>query len=569
METLENHQDKPHRPREGRRRAHPRGLRERLFGILLLACVFAPVATAAQIAVVVATRGPEVRSPSADTSLLVTVLRERGRTVIARGSERLHRTHSVPLERTSDPRNAFLEAQLKQVTRDLALGELDTALSALESIEKAGVQQVDFLRRQPETARTLFDACIMTGYLLHQHGRVAAAEERWRMCASSFPGFRLERQKFTRPVRERYRKALGRPPPTVTLTVEAARGPDDCAVRLNGINVGRAPVVLQVYPGTTRVQLECGAGSTRIHTAEVTTGPQRIVIDVGLDAVLDTSDAEPRITYNSEGDLVQHLAALGRLLGAATVLCVMAHDGWLVALVDVERGTMSEPIALDPQAPKRAIDALFPHPNASPQVPEDPVTRPVEPRPLPPTDRSLAGGATPHDALWLGLGVMWIGSSAITGVVLASRRDIRRRAIEPGAELDGLASAYDEAALVGVFGAGLPGLIWAVSSPWLPMAEGVPWYAWLSGAAGTAILAAGLVVQVGVDSCRMAERDRRCGHWAADPLFGPLTMVHAAAPLSIPLAYAIANALSVSPEDVRVAVRLDDSGSAVVLFGRF
>lgn len=549
-------------------------------GLFAVSCgVFAPAPATAQTALIVTAEAP-APTPPPDTGPLLSAMSAHGFDPIPDVSRRIIDRHSSPPVRPPADHLAKLREELEAVTRHLALGELHQAIERMRAIESMQADALDFLSREAAQARKLFDACVMTGYLLHQNGRIEEGKEQLRMCAASFPGFQLHKEVFTASVRQLYSEVISLSDQPVWLTVDGIGAGPECEVRLNGVNVGRAPITMRARPSSVRVQLECGDRPGRIHELSLSEGKHQVTVDPLLDAGLDTGSTIPYLHYATapaRARVVRHLAELGAAVGAKRVLRLHGRRGvWTLALVDVAQSEMTSPVAVEPSSPGPALDKLAPDPGAprlAVELPAD--TTYAEGQP---PEASIVGTGRVHDAYWIGLSALWLAGPIVSGAMIAHRREIRSRSgtiidedppASASAKLADLNDSYNRDALVGFLGAGVPSLAWAFSAPFMPAQDGIPWYAWAAGGLGAALVGAGAVMLATTDTCHMTQRDGPCGHWVSDPIFAPLLLTHAIAPLSVPLTYAIANAFSVSPERASASIQASPDLATITIRGTF
>lgn len=182
-------------------------------------------------------------------------------------------------------------------------------------------------------------------------------------------------------------------------------------------------------------------------------------------------------------------------------------------------------------------------------------------------------------ALYVIAAGLWVGSGA-AGAVLLSRRgglraqsaalvnaSTRSAAARIELERPALNADYNAkgTALV-VVAASVNSLVVASSVLGLPEQSSVPWWAWAAGGAGAALLVSGAVATLSVDRCELASPEQTCDGWTRDSLFGPWLMIHAAAPLSVGLTYALSQ---LGRDDVSVALSAEPRRAEISLRGSF
>lgn len=541
----------------------------------LLGCCLGSAATAQVPTAIVVTSHVADAPSGPDLGRLYAAMAERGLAPQRDVSERLEAQHSAPPVRPPEDRLASLRVELETVTRHLALGELQQAIDGMRVIEGMHHDALDFLSREAAQARKLFGTCVMTGYLLHKDGREVEGRNQLGLCAATFPGFQLRPEVFASDVRELYASVirLGDQTP-VWLTVDGIGGTGACEVRLNGVNVGRAPITMRAHVSTVRVQLECGGSPGRVHQLQLAPGKNKLTIDPELEAGLDTSRPIPRLHHSmgsSDARVVRQLLELAQASGVQQLL-PLHWDGssWTAARIDVARAAVAAAVPIDLAAPQVALDTLFPNPAVVARAAAGQGAR------VPP--RTLVGTRRLPNVYWAALGALWLGSPVLSAAMLSHRREIRSRAgriedvdtPEVGQpKLERLNRLYNRDGLVAVLGAAVPSVAWAASGPFLPATGEVPWYAWAAGGVGVAMAGVGLAALASSEACGMTDRQRTCGHWVNDPLFAPLLLTHAVAPLSVPASHLIARGLGVPRERVALSVQAGHDSAFLSVGGSF
>lgn len=504
----------------------------------------------------------------------------RGAAMIDDGSTRVSARHSAPAVRPAADRLASLRGELDAVTRHLALGELQEAIKRMKTIEALHHDALDFLSREAAQARKLFQACVMTGYLLHEKGRVSEGSEQLRTCAASFPGYELHKEVFADDVRSLYvRVTTQQDAQQAWLLVEGIDGVG-CDVRLNGINVGSAPLQVRTRPSMVRVQLECGSGLGRIHTIKLRRGKQKVRIDAGLEEALDTTDEIPMLRHVKrlpEERLVRQLVEIGKAIDVDNVLQVhRAEEGWELALIDVSARVAAVRVEVDEDHSGAGVGRLF----AAARLEGDDIDGDgVAGGSSSGSKRSLIGTGRVDGAYFALVGTVWALSPIASVLVLKDRRqirldirDIERSGAQSASDQERMNELGDDYNTIGGLGyafAGVPSLWLAVSSMFLPDTDGIPWYAWLTGGVGATAVAVGVSLRVGSDLCSLEWDGRHCGMWTADKHMGPYLIVHGVGPLSVLISYLIGEAVDSGKSRTSARIHVGDESASFILQGAF
>jgi hypothetical protein len=496
--------------------------------------------------------------------------------------ETRHSGEAVKL--TSDELNR-LQRNIGQAARHLALGELQPAEQALESVSALSGPARDYLNRDPARARRIFDACVMTAYLYERAHQRAQALHQMFECSRAFPGLRPDGKSYPPELREVFEQARRQldQGPTTSLRVRAAQG-QHCRVRLNGLELGTTPLdVSDARPGVVRIQVECrGDAAGRIHSLEIAAGANDVEIDPAFDAAVHSNGAL-YLQYESDQERDRRVGGdlrnLQKIVGANRTVALYV-DGTEYPRVHVrpqfpkphEIKSLSYSVGegYSAEAVVAVMKELRPPPPPSAAAPND---GPVE----------LADSAGPHataapkqvdeQRLVPGLVLAVLGGGAITAswIVLATRVPLGKP-LMPGSELS--AADFSRWTNKGYLALGLAGggaLVFSLADYfWVPNDEGVPTWAWIAGGLGAATAIVGAVFTAVEPTCGPGTQSMMadCYHLQGDRYFGPLIMIDALPLLAIPFSYALR--IWSRPNDVKVSVEpLPHEGAALVVRGRF
>jgi hypothetical protein len=566
------------RPRPGRERAASCLLARAL--LVLLLHVPAVHADAAKPWAVLYSAGPLQPEPEI-TSQLVAIRAALQRHEIAVVDEmaRVLSATSEPGIAASSEQLAQMQRHLNRASQQLAMGELKGALGELEQFEQQPLALQDALNRQPSEAKKAFSTCVTAAFLLHQSGRAAEASPRVQRCARRFPAFDLSPSQFSEGMRRWFEAEVAGPEHMVWLRVEARSIDRPCTVRINGVDVGRAPMRIRAHLGAVRAQLECDEQPmSNVHTRELSRGENLLRIDPALDQALRHSDAFIYLRYSDREGFAQtaaHAVEIGTALGVSEVLQVVAGAPLRFRHIEVGSGRVvaqSEWSGIAAEL-NPAVDALL-------QRPTD-ISRLTRPSPPPPRRRTATGWFDLEPAapeLYWVVGGLWAASIATSAIMLDARASLRAEGgrlwldagPDPTAEteqrLQSLNDDYNTKSWTAMLVAGSTSALMVTSAVLtLPEQTPIPWWAYGVGGLGAAMVVTGAVVWTTVESCPVTNPAERCGDWTHDGSLGPLLIVHGAGPLSVGLTYLLS---AVTRSDVEVALHAGDGVTSLSVRGR-
>ncbi|NOY92250.1 MAG: PEGA domain-containing protein [Deltaproteobacteria bacterium] len=513
-------------------------------------------------------------------------------------------------------------ARLSNLQIDAWMSHSRSAIIHLSSMEYAQARQdllqteaisaraAEELNREDHRAHAVLETCLYLVRVFVETDQYARAEEHARECRMLVPGLTANALEQTPEVNEvlRHVDEAMRHEPRGQLRVES--NPSGCTVRLNGLVFGETPFTLDdMARGDYRLQVECDDHVRgRVHHVRIGDEETVVRVDGRFEQVFETRPI-PHLHYpNAEQSREHRMLDALRLAhdgGASHVLLfVPIQDGVRVDRVDVATQTLVasvrvpvNPSAMPPIAralvvpvvralmASRSIDFMVnppaaiepwegPHSKPAIRVSSEqaslaalavgePVAEGIMPR------RHRRSPSRPRATLgWViaGAGVAALG----LGYALEARsrglgdRYARAEPVDPdftSRQGDWQSSRYPVYGLAALGGVGASvGLGLA-----LPARGGVPWYAWLSGAAGVGLVASGVVVGLGASSCGNIASDRvRCVDRGKSVDLAVLLAMTGAPLLSVPLSYLLL------PTGSRFSARLDlgRTHASVMLEGR-
>lgn len=422
----------------------------------------------------------------------------------------------------------------RQAVRQLASGDYAGAATTLTEAEALSEPATAELNRQDTRARQVLDTCLFDVRRLIETSD-PRAPERALACRRASP--RVSPSPFvhtpeTVELLQHVDAHLAASPPG-TLRLESE--PSGCSVRFNGIPVGTTPFVSEdLVTGDYRAQIECGdlasAQRGRVHRIRLGEGASTVRIDVRFDAAVHT-DTALRLSYASEAEAEAHRLEDG--LTAAGV--VGANEVWLVAieaddglgdavridrvrvadgqvLATVRARTARLPYAVQALVAERSEDQLgqsavaMEHWGRSAVAATPPTTTP------PP-------GVVPGRADWeigvgLTLGALAIGGYVTSFVLLQTEMGYGHLATQPLAtDLDYFSRRRQwtdwELPVMALGWAG--GALGIAALPFLMSDEdGTPWWSWVIGGAGVAVIAAGVAIALTSTGCGIERPTDAC-----------------------------------------------------------
>jgi hypothetical protein len=511
------------------------------------------------------------------TSELENELRGTGQTVLLNSSaastfESQQSSESVQLSSDEVKR---LSKNIAQASRHLALGELNDAQHAMESVNALSGAARDFLNRDAPRARKIFDNCVMAAYLLERAKQHQPALKQMLDCSRNFPGFEPVGRAYPGEVRRLLEEAnvqLSQTQPTSLRVTSAGR--NGCTVRLNGIDVGRSPVeITEVRAGPTRVQLECEAGTVgRVHPLELKAGENELAVDPAFDAAVHSqgglwlayaNDRERDKRAASDGQTIAKVLGVTRdvlLFSSPGALGqdVVVRPGGPGANKEVARAGFAADSGYAKGAPSRVASALVAWlraqskaasagavpSGASAQPKRDEAPMPVTQPKWDPPPLAAAAPAQParhgkytqqHATAGAILAVIGGAGSAVSWVVYADRQN-KRRIVSDGMN----ETKYQRAGVITLTSAALGTTLLSVSEYfWLPDEPEVPALAWVVGGIGVSLGATAIALSFTTSNCQLGDNRVACQHFWSDHFFGPLLFMHALPLISVPAWYGL------------------------------
>lgn len=540
---------------------------------------------------------------------LLQALEQEGFSPLSHAQERLESHHSKPAQHLPKDVMQKLRESIDGVTRDLAMGDLPSAVTGMQAIDELHHSALVRLNRESKQARRLFTACVAMGVMLDDTGKSEEGVKRLHHCAVTFPGFRLSRDAFSPDAIALYQEVLQSIDPVV-LRVDNLSPEMACTVRYNGLNVGAAPAQLRVHRGEATVQLECDDTPGRVHTVELANERQRLAINPKLEQAISATPQALRLRYDSPETL--HTAAAAHTLALASTLnaahAVLVHGlptgGRRILLLQASqkenterKGASNDPVLASvawdgrlpslPETVRRLVERNNRRQrNASPgnahALRLDGANREA-PGVNGDVSTTLSGMPSAAQWAWPVVGLAYGTSIGITLHNLHKRAQAREYivAVQSLSSRNALADAfrttepgYVKRRNVSLAAASVSNALFVASSTLiLPDSASTPWWAYASGGVGLVLAGTGAVM-LGINSgCELGEQCTYSGSWDRDGSLPALLLIHAAGPLSVPLTYLINQALPGSVRrnqaPIQARIEADLNSAALHLQGTF
>jgi hypothetical protein len=523
-------------------------------------------------------------------------LRGTGQAVLPNGTaaNQFDAQHSSEPPQLGNDELRRLSKSVSQAARHLALGELPEAQRSMESVNALGPAARDILNRENTRARRIFDNCLTIAYLYEREEQHQPALRQMLECSRNFPGSRPEGRAYPAEMRRLFEEATLQLSQSQSASLRvASAGRNGCTVRLNGLDVGRSQVQLaEVRVGTTRVQLECEAGSPgRVHHLELKPGDNELAVDPAFDSAVH-SQGSLWLAYPNERERDKRAAddarVIGRALGATRVVTLYVSPGAIgqdVAVWPIGQGAGREVARAGYAAASgyakgsasKVASALVgwlraqPGAAAAARTEAEPKKRVVideaaergrEPEPASWAPPPSAAAARPprrytqqHAAAGAILAVIGGASMAVGWVVYAERQN-KRRAVADNSE----ETTYRKLGVIALSTAALGTTLLSVSEYfWMPDEPDVPALAWVAGGLGAALGATAIALSFTESNCQLGDDRVSCQHFWGDHFFGPMLFMQALPLLTAPAWYGLRKAFR--PKNVQITLNATIVGS--------
>ncbi|HEX2676340.1 MAG TPA: hypothetical protein VHM19_06860, partial [Polyangiales bacterium] len=387
-----------------------------------------------------------------------------------------------------------LTRRADELLQAVAFGRDDETVTSGELLLSAKRETLQAAARSDAGAKAIADGCLYMVRALIHRGDSGRARERVRECLRLSPDLLASADVH---------------PPEVRALVDAMRSDDralahvhvsfsgeaaGCSLRVNGRPAAALPTTLALVPGSYALQASCGRDGL-VHRLDLRSGADvTVAIDPSFEQALqlDASGLHYLAPRNETStQRTGRLAAVAQWLGAGTLWTIevdaAAPSSLRIVRWRVQGATLARiadaPVELQPTGTfgarsEAAVGALACAPRCRAAQPS---------KPLGAGELTvIAAGGAAVAASW----VLWARYAA-----LDSKLDSRTHDQPSYASTLDTRDTFGTAALISS-GAGT--LVLATSAAlWLPRRDSVPWWAWLSGAAGLGVASAGVVSWLG------------------------------------------------------------------------
>ena len=487
-----------------------------------------------------------------------------------RASERFEVVGSSPAPEVSQSDIDRWVERSRAAVRYLARADYKAARRELKAAQRLANRAAAELNREAARAQQVLDTCLFMVRAYVETKNDAEARRQARECRQLVPRVEPSAFRHTPEVRAVLAEVDANIAAEAPGALEVTSTPEDCLVRINGVELGQTPLSgIELPVGTYRLQVECDEGSRgRIHRIAIVSGRNAFSFDASLERAVRTRPVL-HLHYESReawSERPAHAEAVARVLGSTEAMVVSgtapeevridlvgeAHEAASVWVPAPGGAAESDALgtAVDALLEGRSVDFTGPHPlaRASWKVEaagaaslaagaDGPAASLDEPRggtPRPRNQRiagwSLFGAGVASIGASVGLHV-WRGNlgNGFAGMPASLSSAQRWNDVRIG--------VWTTAAFGGVATSAAMPLI-------LPDYSRPPWWAWVSGALGLGL--AGYAVYEGVTMTRCPEpfiadqaAARACVDRGQEAGRVSLALAGAAPLLTVPLVYLI------------------------------
>ncbi len=194
-----------------------------------------------------------------------------------------------------------LEAAVSKGTEDFYYKGNEAAIEALQPVFEQGLSHIDLIGQHPERAAAIFQAGLVLIRAYSGGGQADRATDIASQLAVYFPGMEPSLSQVPPDVVERWSAEVAKVAAHGTSVVfDRLDGLENCAVRMNGVEVGARAVVIQ--PDTNYLAwLDCGGEATSMWRVRVEAGKQvRIPLMDGDLLKVRAGDLDEKLARNAD-----------------------------------------------------------------------------------------------------------------------------------------------------------------------------------------------------------------------------------------------------------------------------
>jgi hypothetical protein len=287
-----------------------------------------------------------------------------------RASERFEVVGSAPAPKVSQSDIDLWVERSRAAVRYLARADYNAARRELKAAQRLADRAAAELNREAARAQQVLDTCLFMVRAYVETKNIADARRQARECRQLVPRVEPSAFRHTPEVRELLAEVDAEMASEAPGLLDVKSTPSDCLVRINGVELGRTPLVgIELPVGTYRLQVECEEGERgRIHRMAIASGPNPFELDAAMERAVRTRPVL-HLRYGSPETWalrMSHADQVARILGGTRVLVVSSPSAGEVRVDLSAQGHESASVWLavreggpEPAQVRRAVDALL------------------------------------------------------------------------------------------------------------------------------------------------------------------------------------------------------------------
>lgn len=421
-------------------------------------------------------------------------------------------------------------ASSRSAVRNLARADYEAARTDLQAAQLLSERALAELNREVARSRQVLDTCLYLARAFLETNDAARAHEQAEICRRLVPRGEPTEFNHTPEVMDLLRRVDLELAASEPATLRVTSTPSGCAVRLNGIEFGRTPLLSEgLRRGDYRVQVECdGETRGRIHRVRLDEGTTALAVDDAFERALAIEE-HFRLRYATsaqrDGRVLEDARVVADAAGASEVwVARRSADGGIRLdrirasrpehVTSAERTTARDTVAALLTAPTQRVvrDARPASATERARVETPPTETPPA---IEPTTSSGSDG-TARDAIGVTLLALGLAGDIGTVALYAFRINRGQRfAVAEPSDVDYL-DRYQVwlDTRVGLFASAIASTTLITAAlPWLlPEHDEVPIWSTLIGIVGIGGVASGIVLEAATARCpeTTIDPDQRC-----------------------------------------------------------